>query len=107
MPIEDLAEESLAKNPNLELAQYLFTLTTESRNDDAKLIGLLMESIKENNMAPFYEQVNFFSFLIDKAHQLEIGSFRILEVVVFFCFLMWLFLFTFYPTGLYYFEQAD
>lgn len=58
MPIEDLAEESLAKNPNLELAQYLFTLTTESRNDDAKLLGLLQEAIKENNMAPFYEQVS-------------------------------------------------
>lgn len=63
MPVENLEEESLAKNPNLELAQYLFLLTIDG-NDVASKTRLL-EAINENNMAPFYKQVMFFCFYLD------------------------------------------
>lgn len=54
MPSENLEEESLAKNPNLELAQWMFLLATDN-NDDIR--QKLMKAILENNMAPFYKQV--------------------------------------------------
>lgn len=54
MPTENLEEESLAKNPNLELAQSLFLLTIENNET---IRQNLMKSILENNMAPFYKQV--------------------------------------------------
>lgn len=50
-------EESLPKNPNLELAQALFVLTTQKDKKDQTLVDMLTNAIKENNMAPFYEEV--------------------------------------------------
>lgn len=61
MPAENLEEESLAKNPNLELAQWLFLLTIE---DNATIRQNLMDAIVQNDMAPFYKLVSFFAFLI-------------------------------------------
>ena len=58
MPAENLEEESLAKNPNLQLAQWKFMLTTETHKNDSQIAGNLMAEIKENNMTPFYEEVN-------------------------------------------------
>ncbi|KAI2799256.1 26S proteasome non-ATPase regulatory subunit 6 [Blomia tropicalis] len=54
MPSENLEEESLAKNPNLEHAQWFYLLTIE---DDPSIRQKLMEAIRENNMAPFYKMV--------------------------------------------------
>lgn len=56
MPAENLEDQSLAKNPRLELAQWLFSLTIK---DDPKVYNDLMNAIKEKDMAPFYKQVNF------------------------------------------------
>lgn len=58
MPAENLEEESLAKNPNLQLAQWKFMLTTETYKNDSQIAGNLMAAIKEYNMTPFYEEVN-------------------------------------------------
>lgn len=63
MPIENLEVESLAKNPNLELAQYKYMLTTDAYRNDKKLATIFMNSIKESNMAPFYEKVFYFEIL--------------------------------------------
>ncbi|XP_013787913.1 26S proteasome non-ATPase regulatory subunit 6-like [Limulus polyphemus] len=57
MPIENLEEESLKKNPNLEIAQQKFFLTLDENKNDAKLKDDLLNAMKENNMAPFYEEV--------------------------------------------------
>ncbi|XP_077541542.1 regulatory particle non-ATPase 7 [Haemaphysalis longicornis] len=55
MPLENLEEESLEKNPNLELAQIKFVLAHHEPNND-KLKQDLMSAITEHNMAPFYEE---------------------------------------------------
>ncbi|GIY68686.1 26S proteasome non-ATPase regulatory subunit 6 [Caerostris extrusa] len=57
MPIENLEAESLEKNPNLELAQLKFLLSSVEHQKDENLKCRLLEAIKENNMAPFYEEV--------------------------------------------------
>ena len=48
MPVENLEEEGLPKNPNLEIAQWKFTLVNPDGvdKDDAK--KKLMDAIKEN-----------------------------------------------------------
>ena len=53
MPAENLEEESLAKNPNLELSQMKFQLTI---GDNLKIKQNLMDAIKAKDMAPFYEE---------------------------------------------------
>lgn len=55
MPLENLEEESLEKNPNLELAQIKFLLAHHEPGND-KLKQDLMTAITEHNMAPFYEE---------------------------------------------------
>ncbi|XP_050027118.1 26S proteasome non-ATPase regulatory subunit 6-like [Dermacentor andersoni] len=55
MPLENLAEESLEKNPNLELAQMKFLLARHEPDND-KLKQDLMTAITDQNMAPFYEE---------------------------------------------------
>jgi len=57
MPAENLEEESLAKNPNLELAQWKFMLTTDQFKDNIAIRDNLLAAITENNMAPFYLEV--------------------------------------------------
>jgi 26S proteasome regulatory subunit N7 len=57
MPIENLEEQGLAKNPNLEYAQFRFLLGTEKHKNDTDLKQKLLDEIKTNNMAPFYEEV--------------------------------------------------
>ncbi|XP_005106668.1 26S proteasome non-ATPase regulatory subunit 6 [Aplysia californica] len=56
MPIENLEEEGLAKNPNLQHAQLRFLLGTEKNKYDSALQEKLMAEIKANDMAPFYEE---------------------------------------------------
>ncbi|GFG39468.1 hypothetical protein Cfor_08417 [Coptotermes formosanus] len=57
MPLENLEEEGLEKNPNLELALWKFLLSLPDHSGDAKLQSKLMEAIIADNMAPFYEEV--------------------------------------------------
>ncbi|KAK3765461.1 hypothetical protein RRG08_017136 [Elysia crispata] len=57
MPVENLEEEGLAKNPNLEHAQFRFLLSTTKYKNDVQLKTKLMDEIKANDMAPFYEEV--------------------------------------------------
>ncbi|KAK7916737.1 hypothetical protein WMY93_012498 [Mugilogobius chulae] len=55
MPLENLEEEGLPKNPDLRIAQLKFLLTMEGHRQDVKVKNELMDSIKANNMAPYYE----------------------------------------------------
>lgn len=57
MPIENLEEEGLAKNPNLELAQWKFLLGTGRYKNDSDLKNKILSAIKLDNMAPFYEEL--------------------------------------------------
>ena len=57
MPLENLEEEGLEKNPNLELAQTKFLLSLPEHKDDPHLKNKLLDAIKAENMAPFYEEV--------------------------------------------------
>uniref|UniRef100_A0A8C4SWR6 26S proteasome non-ATPase regulatory subunit 6 n=1 Tax=Erpetoichthys calabaricus TaxID=27687 RepID=A0A8C4SWR6_ERPCA len=55
MPLENLEEEGLPKNPDLRIAQLKFLLTIDRHRDDVKVKEELMEAVKQNNMAPYYE----------------------------------------------------
>jgi len=57
MPVENLEEEGLAKNPNLELAQWKFLLGTENHKNDTRIKKNLMEAVEADDMAPFYEEL--------------------------------------------------
>jgi len=57
MPLENLEEESLAKNPNLDYAQWKYMLTTSEYRNNEEIKNQLFKAIKENNMAPFYIEV--------------------------------------------------
>jgi 26S proteasome regulatory subunit N7 len=46
MPVENLEQEGLAKNPNLELAQFKFLLSSQQHKNDAELKQKLMDAIK-------------------------------------------------------------
>lgn len=47
MPIEDLSEDGLAKNPNLELAQWKFLLTLPEYTENKELKVKLLKAIQE------------------------------------------------------------
>jgi len=55
MPSENLEEQGLEKNPNLQLAQLKFLLTLDDRKNDALVKDELLDAIRKDNMAPFYE----------------------------------------------------
>lgn len=57
MPKENLQDESLAKNPNLDLAQWKFMLTTEVHAKNEQLVKDLLAAVAEHRMAPFYEDL--------------------------------------------------
>jgi len=50
MPVENLEEEGLPKNPNLELAAWRFTLNNPEGKDKEDAKKRLLEAIKENGM---------------------------------------------------------
>jgi len=59
MPLE-VQQESLEKNPDLQLAQYKFALTTFTDTTPARKLEMetyLMDAIKKDNMAPFYQKL--------------------------------------------------
>lgn len=49
MPLENLEEEGLEKNPNLELAQTKFLLSLPEHKDDPYLKNKLLDAIKEES----------------------------------------------------------
>lgn len=48
MPVENLEEEGLPKNPNLELAAWRFTLTNPDGKNKVDAKKRLLEAVKEN-----------------------------------------------------------
>lgn len=57
MPVENLEEEGLPKNPNLEIAAWRFTLTNPDGKSKEEAKRKLLEAMKEYDMAPFYEEI--------------------------------------------------
>ena len=49
MPLENLEDEGLEKNPNLDLAQKKFMLTTNEYRDDSKLKKELLGAIEQDS----------------------------------------------------------
>lgn len=49
MPLENLEEEGLEKNPNLELAQTKFLLSLPEHKDDPNLKTKLLDAIKADS----------------------------------------------------------
>jgi len=67
MPIENLEEAGLGKNPNLELAQIKFLLSLPEHHHDKALKTKLSDAIIADNMAPWYEQIcNELNWPLDK-----------------------------------------
>ncbi|GJQ67085.1 putative proteasome-mediated ubiquitin-dependent protein catabolic process [Trypoxylus dichotomus] len=54
MPKENLEEEGLEKNPNLELARLKYLLTVPEHRGDEEIISKIMEHVKRDDMAPWY-----------------------------------------------------
>jgi len=57
MPVENLEEEGLEKNPDLQLAQCKFLLTLPEFRNDKATHAKISEGIKKDDMAPWYELV--------------------------------------------------
>ena len=55
MPAENLEEQGLEKYPNSELSQYKFFLILPEHQNNVTIRKKLMDAIKDDNMAPFYE----------------------------------------------------
>lgn len=49
MPLENLEEEGLPKNPDLRIAQLKFLLTMDGHRQDTKVKTELMDAIKANS----------------------------------------------------------
>lgn len=49
MPLENLEEEGLPKNPDLRIAQLKFLLTMDGHRQDAAVKTELMDAIKANS----------------------------------------------------------
>ena len=49
MPVENLEEQGLEKNPNLELAQWKYLLTTDKYKNDAKIRTNLLKAIEADS----------------------------------------------------------
>ena len=49
MPVENLEEQGLEKNPNLELAQWKYLLSTEKYKNNAKLKTNLLKAVEADS----------------------------------------------------------
>lgn len=49
MPLENLADEGLEKNPNLELAQWKFMLGTDKYKNDSQIRNNVMKAITQDS----------------------------------------------------------
>jgi 26S proteasome regulatory subunit N7 len=54
MPLENLEEEGLEKNPNLELAQTKFLLSLPEHKNDVALKTKLLDAIKAESEIAFF-----------------------------------------------------
>lgn len=54
MPLENLEEDGLEKNPNLELAQTKFLLSLPEHKDDPYLKNKLLDAIKAESETAFF-----------------------------------------------------
>ena len=59
MPVENLEEEGLPKNPNLEIAQWRYTLTAPHGDNKEEIATRLLDAIKENSTFE-YNNVSLF-----------------------------------------------
>ena len=50
-------DNETSKNPNLDIARLKFLLTLPEYANDESKYAKLVEFIKENSMAPYYEQI--------------------------------------------------
>ena len=50
MPLENWEEEGLEKNPNLDLAQWIFQLKSDAYKKDESVKQKLMDAIKAEGM---------------------------------------------------------
>ncbi|XP_017782151.1 PREDICTED: 26S proteasome non-ATPase regulatory subunit 6 [Nicrophorus vespilloides] len=57
MPLENLEDQGLEKNPNLELAQCLFLLSLPDFKNNRNIHQTISDAIKKDEMAPWYEIV--------------------------------------------------
>ena len=57
MPVENLEEEGLPKNPNLELAAWRFTITNPDGKDKEEAKKRLLDAIKENGVCSLFHFV--------------------------------------------------
>ncbi|KAG5892682.1 hypothetical protein JTB14_004879 [Gonioctena quinquepunctata] len=57
MPIENLEDQGLEKNPDLELAHFKFLLTLPEFQNDRTVHTKITEAIKKDDMAPWYELI--------------------------------------------------
>ncbi|CAH1372308.1 hypothetical protein MTP99_013801 [Tenebrio molitor] len=57
MPIENLEDQGLEKNPDLELAHFKFLLTLPEYRNDRFVHAKITEAIKKDDMAPWYELI--------------------------------------------------
>ena len=57
MPLENFEEEGLAKNPNLELAQWKFMMSTEQHKNDSDIKAKLLDAVKAGGT---YFNITFF-----------------------------------------------
>lgn len=65
MPLENLEEEGLPKNPDLRIAQMKFLLTMDGHRQDEKVKTELMDAIKANSELAFFESSNSTRVLTD------------------------------------------
>lgn len=57
MPIENLEDQGLEKNPDLELAHCKFLLSLPEYRNDRAVHSKITEAIKKDDMAPWYELI--------------------------------------------------
>jgi len=55
MPVENMEEEGLAKNPNLDIAQIAFLLSNDKENIDLR--SKLLFHIQKSDMTPYYKKI--------------------------------------------------
>lgn len=76
MPLENLEEEGLPKNPDLRIAQLKFLLTMEGHRQDVKVKTELMDAIKANSELAALPCPACLSYPNTPAHSIS-GCFRL------------------------------
>lgn len=61
MPVENMSDEGLAKNPDLQLAQWKFVLTTDKYKKDSQIKNQLITAITKDSK--FFLQIFLQNFV--------------------------------------------